>query len=60
MDGKKIIEQLEREDPNPNQVKSVSPAEQKEFLKKLNLNEWKLYEQLILQNHMSSAKPRMI
>jgi len=60
MDGKKIIEQLEREDPHPKQVKPLSPAEQKEFLGKLNLNvpedEQKLYEQLILQNHFVFSK----
>jgi len=52
---KKIIEQLEKEDVNPKQLKPLSPAEQKEFLDKLNLNvpedEQKFYEQLILKNH---------
>jgi len=55
MDSKKIIEQLEKEDVNPKQIKHLSPAEQKDFLDKLNLNvpldKIKLYEQLILQNH---------
>jgi len=55
MDGKKIIEQLEKDDPNPKPAKPLLPAEQQEFLSKLNLNvpdnERKLYEQLILKNH---------
>ncbi len=38
MDGKKIIEQLDKQDPNPKPIKPLSPAEQKEFLDKLNLN----------------------
>ncbi len=54
MDGKKIVEQLEKDNVNPKTIKPLSPAEQKEFLDKLNLNvpedERKLYEQLILQN----------
>jgi len=55
MDGKKIIEQLEKEDVNPETIKPLSAAEQKEFLDKLNLNVLedarKLYKQLIQQNH---------
>jgi len=54
MDGKKIIEQLVEEDVNLKQIKPLSPAEQKQFLDKLNHNmpkdEQKLYEQLILKN----------
>jgi len=62
MDGKKIIEQLDKKDPNPKPVKPLLPAEQKEFLSKLNLNvpedERKLYEQLILQNHDVFSKSK--
>jgi len=62
MDGKKIIEQLEKEDVNPKQFKPLSPAEQKDFFKKLNLNvpedKRKLYEQLILQNHDVFSKSK--
>jgi len=51
----KIIEQLEKDNPNPKQAKPLLPAEQLDFLSKLNLNvpedEKKIYEQLILQNH---------
>jgi hypothetical protein len=62
MDGKNIIEQLEKENVNPKTIKSLSLGEQKEFLDKLNLNapedERKLYEQLILQNHDVFSKTK--
>jgi hypothetical protein len=51
---KKIVEQINARKPD-NLPKPLSPAEQKEFLPKLNLNipedEKKLYEQIILANH---------
>jgi hypothetical protein len=62
MDGKKIVEQLEKDNVNPRTIKPLSPAEQKEFLDKLNLNvpedERKLYKQLILQNHDVFSKTK--
>ncbi len=56
MDGKKIIEQIEQDKkdwPKPT-PKPLSPEETKELLSKLNLKvpeEFKLYEQIIMQNH---------
>jgi len=36
MDGKKIIKQLEKDNPNPKPVKPLWPAKKQEFLSKLN------------------------
>ncbi len=62
MDGKKIIEQLNARKPEKNLPKPLSPAEQKEFLSKLNLNvpedKRKLYEQIILANHDVFSKTK--
>ena len=63
LDGKKIIEQIERNKNTPGKPTTpLSPQEQKEFLSKLNLkvpeDERKLYEQLILQNHDVFSKSK--
>jgi hypothetical protein len=63
MDGKKIVEQINASKSTPDNLpKPLSPAEQKEFLKKLNLNvpedEQKLYEQIILANHDVFSKTK--
>jgi hypothetical protein len=63
MDGKKIVEQLNARKPENNLPKPLSPAKQREFLAKLNLNipddERKLYEQISsLQITTSSAKQK--
>ena len=63
MDGKKIIEQIERNKNTPDKpTVPLSPQEQKEFLDQLNLkvpeDERKLYEQLILQNHDVFSKSK--
>ncbi len=63
MDGKKINEQIEKNEKTPNKLPTpFSPIEQKDFLDKLNLKvpeeEKKLYEQIILANQDVFSKTK--